>query len=409
MSSVVGKTLVTTGVIGSLVMAGYLWKDEQQNYNFAARDLQHQQSMSVSESVARATLESKAAANTLDLAVIDTPTVVPTLDPASVRAIAQPMVAENVPASLPSTDDLPAMAKVRMSRAVQELAAQAGDGMVEVIVAYNAADADAENARVAALGGEVQASFKHLPMRAIRVPAERLIDLAENNGVRVIDVNAPVQAASVSGRMTSNVPAVGSSDYWPASQDVTIAVVDSGVAPHNDITLLNSVACLNVSDTYMLQRQFGYYSAGCQTTTAGDSYGHGTHIAGSAGGSGGMSSGMHEGVAPGAPVVSLQVLDDNGAGTTLNVIAALDWILENRVAHNIRVVNMSLGKVVQESNEVDPLVLAAEAVWDAGVVVVASAGNYGTYGEFTIVSPGNSRKVITVGALTDNRTGAHVR
>jgi len=34
-------------------------------------------------------------------------------------------------------------------------------------------------------------------------------------------------------------------------------------------------------------------------------------------------------------------------------------------------------------------VLAAEAVWDAGVVPVTSAGNYGDKGNFTILSPGN--------------------
>ena len=48
---------------------------------------------------------------------------------------------------------------------------------------------------------------------------------------------------------------------------------------------------------------------------------------------------------------------------------------------------------------------AVEAVWDAGIVVVCSAGNYGRDGRGTITSPGNSRKVITVGSLTDSGTG----
>ena len=88
-----------------------------------------------------------------------------------------------------------------------------------------------------------------------------------------------------------------------------------------------------------------------------------------------------------------------------DVIAALDWILVNGASHGIQVVNLSLGKAVEESVVYDPLVKAAEAVWDAGFVVVASAGNYGRDGHFTITSPGNSRKVITVGSLTDNGTG----
>ena len=64
-----------------------------------------------------------------------------------------------------------------------------------------------------------------------------------------------------------------------------------------------------------------------------------------------------------------------------------------------------LGQAVSESNQTDPLVLAAEALWDAGIVVVAAAGNDGENGNFTINSPGNSRKIITVGSLTYNGTG----
>ncbi len=58
-----------------------------------------------------------------------------------------------------------------------------------------------------------------------------------------------------------------------------------------------------------------------------------------------------------------------------------------------------------ESNTTDPLVLAVEQLWDSGMVVVVAAGNQGHDGNFTVTSPGNSRKVITVGALTDNGTG----
>ena len=77
----------------------------------------------------------------------------------------------------------------------------------------------------------------------------------------------------------------------------------------------------------------------------------------------------------------------------------------NAAANGIRVVNMSLGKALEESADTDPLVQAVEAVWDAGVVVVVSAGNFGTAGHFTVTSPANSPKVITVGSVTDSGTG----
>ena len=66
---------------------------------------------------------------------------------------------------------------------------------------------------------------------------------------------------------------------------------------------------------------------------------------------------------------------------------------------------MSLGKAVEDNAANDPLVQAVEEVWDAGIVVVCSAGNYGRDGNFSITSPGNSPKVITVGSITDKGTG----
>ncbi|MCP4305940.1 MAG: S8 family peptidase, partial [bacterium] len=135
-----------------------------------------------------------------------------------------------------------------------------------------------------------------------------------------------------------------------------------------------------------------------------DTFGHGTHVSGTIGGDGLLSNSDYHGVAPGADIVSLRVLDEDGQGNTSDIIAGLDWILANGAAYGIDVVNLSLGKAVEESAVNDPLVQAAEAVWDAGYVVVTAAGNYGRDGHFTITSPGNSPKLITVGSLTDEET-----
>ena len=84
-------------------------------------------------------------------------------------------------------------------------------------------------------------------------------------------------------------------------------------------------------------------------------------------------------------------------------------MLANRAAYNIRVVNLSVGAAVHESYWTDPLTLAAKRVVDAGVVVVAAAGNLGKnaagqpqYGG--INAPGNAPWVLTVGASTTNGT-----
>src|SRR4029450_7179753 len=71
----------------------------------------------------------------------------------------------------------------------------------------------------------------------------------------------------------------------------------------------------------------------------GDAYGHGTFVAGLAAG----SSGTYGGIAPDPKIISVKVLNDQGIGETSWLLNGLNWVLQNRAAHNIKVVNLSLG------------------------------------------------------------------
>ncbi|HXH24940.1 MAG TPA: S8 family peptidase [Vicinamibacterales bacterium] len=134
-----------------------------------------------------------------------------------------------------------------------------------------------------------------------------------------------------------------------------------------------------------------------------DDYGHGTHVAGVIAGSGYDSHGARRGIAPGAHLIALKVLDDQGHGYVSDVIAALDYAVAVRRAYNIRVINLSVASGVFESYWLDPLTLAAKRAVDAGIVVVAAAGNLGRGDDGRprfggITSPGNAPWVLTVGA-----------
>ena len=91
---------------------------------------------------------------------------------------------------------------------------------------------------------------------------------------------------------------------------------------------------------------------------------------------------------------------------TSDVIAAADWILQNKAAYNIRVANFSLQSTTPATIAYDPLNQAVEKLWFSGVVVVASAWNYGDNGQPTTVAyaPGNDPFIITVGASDMNGT-----
>jgi subtilisin family serine protease len=143
-------------------------------------------------------------------------------------------------------------------------------------------------------------------------------------------------------------------------------------------------------------------------TGTADQFGHGTHVAGIVGSSGNGS--VYIGMAPAVNLINLRVLDQNGNGTDANVIQAIDTAISLARTYNIRVINLSLGRQVFESAAQDPLCRAAEAAWNAGIVVVAAAGNEGrnnsggTQGYGTIAAPGNDPDVITVGAMKTEGT-----
>ncbi len=171
-------------------------------------------------------------------------------------------------------------------------------------------------------------------------------------------------------------------------QGINIAVLDSGVVVGGDIAS-NSVV--------------GFKDFVNNQTTAYDDYGHGTHVTGIIVGNGNASAGAYKGIAPSSKIVALKVLGSNGSGQTSNILAAIDWVIANKTAYKIRIINMSLSTGVWESYKTDPLCQAAEKAVHAGITVVAAAGNIGgVYG--AVGAPANDPLVIAVGASNSRGT-----
>ncbi len=137
--------------------------------------------------------------------------------------------------------------------------------------------------------------------------------------------------------------------------------------------------------------------------TSGDHNGHGTHLAGIIASDRMSANGVYEGIAPGTNFLAARAFAEDGCGSYLSVIRALDWIVANRERLNIRVLNLSFSAPPQSYYWDDPLNQAVMAAWQAGITVVVSAGNAGP-DPMTIGVPGNVPYVITVGAMTDNYT-----
>ena len=119
--------------------------------------------------------------------------------------------------------------------------------------------------------------------------------------------------------------------------------------------------------------------------TAMDGNGHGTHCAGTIAAA--INGKGVVGVAPEADLFAVKVLANSGQGNWSYLIAGLAWCVKNQ----IRIASMSLG------GSQAPLALQAmcEAAFNAGVLLVAAAGNTGA----KVGSPAKYKQVIAVGAI----------
>ena len=118
---------------------------------------------------------------------------------------------------------------------------------------------------------------------------------------------------------------------------------------------------------------------------ANDGHGHGTHVAGTV-------AGTDHGVAKKANIVAVRVLDDQGSGTTEQVVAGIDWVTEN--AEGPSVANMSLGGPKDEA-----LDAAVQKSIDAGITYGIAAGNESSDADGH--SPARVKDAITVAASDD--------
>jgi subtilisin family serine protease len=100
-----------------------------------------------------------------------------------------------------------------------------------------------------------------------------------------------------------------------------------------------------------------------------DGNGHGTHVAGIIAANAGNGVGVSS-VAPGARVMPVRVLGDDGAGSSEDVVGGIDW-----ATANADVINLSLGDDVPLFGSSEEFAAAIHRALDAGVIVVAASGN----------------------------------
>jgi serine protease AprX len=230
-------------------------------------------------------------------------------------------------------------------------------------------------------------TFSSIDGIAVDLTGAQILAVASDKHVTAITADSRVRLSAAAPTNEKWPFVTGVQKYWangssPAAPAATIAIVDSGIDATRPEFAGRIAASVNLSSL--------------PGNSPGDGRGHGTFVAGIAAGDLQGKSGA----APGAKIVSLDVMDDKGMAKTSDVIAAADWILANKAKYGIRVANFSLHSAVANSFMYDPLDKAVERLWFDNVVVVVAAGNYGKPDGPSGVpfAPGNDPFVITVGA-----------
>jgi len=298
---------------------------------------------------------------------------------------------------------------------IATLAAHRPSATVQAIVQFNATVTTAKaNSDAARVRGRIVGNLPIIHGLALSLTAAEARTLATNPDVHAVSLNSTVNTESLPFHMIGgqSVPTnqlqttydqtLGVLPLWKfgvTGTGVGVAVVDTGV----DGALPDFA-----SKDHGASRVVASAVANADATTATDSYGHGTDVAGIIAGNGDNRGtgdpeyGHYIGVAPNANLISIKVSDETGEASVLDVIYGLQFAVEHQSQFNIRVINLSLSSTTPQSYKTDPLDAAVEAAWMHGIVVVAAAGNQGTASNAVQYSPGNDPYVITVGGVDEN-------
>lgn len=221
--------------------------------------------------------------------------------------------------------------------------------------------------------GSINREYKNVNALAISIPSTALKGLKNNPNVAAVetDVIVKVNAQTLDwGINRTQAPAAWTSSF--TGKGVKIAVVDTGIAKHDDLVIAGGVAFTSYTTSYY------------------DDNGHGTHVAGIIGA---RNNGYGTvGVAHEAEIYAVKVLGSDGSGYLSEIIAGIDWSITNKM----NIVNLSLGTTTSSST----LQQVMDKAYSQGILVVAAAGNNGTSdgsGD-TINYPARYESVIAVSA-----------
>jgi serine protease AprX len=177
---------------------------------------------------------------------------------------------------------------------------------------------------------------------------------------------------------------------------VTIAFLDSGFYAHDDLTKPENriVAYKSIFDTEDDRTSLEKPDIASW---------HGMMTSVVAAGNGHLSDGFYRSIAPDAKVVLVKV-GRTGHIPDEHIARGLEWVLENKDKHDIRIVNISAGGDFEQSYLDSPLCRLVERAVGEGLIIVCAVGNAGMALGHPVLPPASSPSAISVGGLDDQNS-----
>ncbi|MCX7772111.1 MAG: S8 family peptidase, partial [Clostridia bacterium] len=199
--------------------------------------------------------------------------------------------------------------------------------------------------------GQIKQEFRNTPSIAVTVPASSVSALRSSPDVLAVETDQIVKISSQFqdwGVTCTDAPKAWANGF--TGKGVKVAVLDTGIAPHEDLTVAGGVSLQSYTSSYA------------------DDNGHGTHVAGIIGARN-NSLGV-VGIAPEASLYAVKVLDQDGSGYMSDIISGIEWCISNKMD----IINLSLGS----STSSFALKAEVDKAYGQGILIVAAAGNEGT-------------------------------
>lgn len=259
--------------------------------------------------------------------------------------------------------------------------AYASDGTKDVLVGYKD---ETGKTFIIEHSEEVKHSYQHISALSIQIKEENIPLLTEHPSLSYIKENQAVELSNNDQiREVALQQGMTETDYWNmdligaryawlegfTGKGVNIAIIDTGIAPHSELTISGGTSTVDYTDEWT------------------DDHGHGTHVAGVIAGK--RNDQGIAGVAPDANIYAVKALDQNGEGNLDDVLQAIDW----SIANGMDIINLSLGMT-----ESDPLLEEIiNQAFQSGILVVGASGNKGESN--SVLYPALYENVIAVSAV----------